>query len=672
MLRASIPIPAWLLLVFLIRTPQNTSSFSTRRQSALLISSSSSFSSISSSNSALFVGAQERRKAESLESGHHPLISLNLNLDSLAQGGASKRAQELLQRIEALHEEGYYAVSPDSVSYNSVLKAWVKYNSPEKALELLQRMEEKQELYETLHSGGGGNNVDDNNIKSGGVLNVISYNTVINAFAQNGRYLEAEQLLQRMQDQGRIVPNTVTFNSVLNAYSQSTDEDAPPKAEALLRKMTILDDIQVDTTSFNTVLHAYAKSKESSAPLRAQELLRHMETLALAGNAKVRPDVYSYTTVIQAWVAQLRHRYRRRESKSRGSHFDRGAPGASSSTSSGKETDAARAAKKLLEKMEEQKLQPNQVTYTSVMTALCWSGRPQDAHELLLNLLKRFEQQQAMVEESPSASSMLVKPDTITFSAVMDGWVKNAVTFPEAATKVMELLEIMKHWQALGHADMGPNSRTYTSVISALAKSRTWDACLRAKNLLAEIPDGGATVIHYNAVLDAFAKSPRADKAQLAKRVLEELMESPSLEPDLISFNTVISACAASFGDPELKKNSLTIATSVFNHICRSDDLHPSPYTFSVMIKALRKLTTREDVRNDLISKIFQICCKHGCLNAGVWQQVKNSIPFSDSTAILWKELLGGNLVNNDGGSDIPCLHLSDLPKEWKRNANKY
>lgn len=664
-------------ILVLALTCQNVASFSTARKQT---------QQQHSIDMALFVanpqqqhqGAQERRKAESLESGHHPLMSLNLNLDSLAQGGAAKRAQELLQRIEALYEEGYYAVSPDSVSYNSVLKAWVKNNSPEKALELLLSMEQKQENENNQeHSSSNSNN---NNIQQKeGVLNVISYNTVIYAYAQNGLYEQAEQLLRKMQENTdeTIVPDTVTFNSVLYAYAQSKALDAPPKAEALLREMMTDDnEAHVDTTSFNIVLHAWAKSKEHRAPYRAQELLQHMETLSLAGNTKVGPDVYSYTTAIQAWVAQLRHRNRRRENKSRGNHFDTAQTGTQKGNPN---TDAARAAKELLVKMEEQQLQPNQVTYTSVMTALCWSGKPEEAHELLLDLLKRFEQQQSLVEDSSSASSMLIKPDTITFSAVMDGWVKNTVKFPTASTRVLELFEIMKHWQSKGHADMGPNSRTYTSVISALAKSRTWDACLQAKGLLAEIP-GGATVIHYNAVLDAFAKSPRADKARHAKAVLEEMVEATnqhqqqqqgdgqsSVAPDIISFNTVISACAGSFGSPDLKRESLSVATSVFNHICRSDELKPSPYTFSVMIKTLRKLVPKEDIRQDFVSKIFLICCKHGCLNAGVWQQVKKSIPFGEDTKDLWTKLIGGEDRLLPDQSDV--LALADLPKEWKVNA---
>lgn len=598
--------------------------------------------------------AQERRKAESLERGHHPLMSLNLNLDSLARGGAAPRAQELLERIEALYKEGYYAVSPDVVSYNSVLNAWAKRNSPEKALELLQSLEEK-------HESNGPDNLSD--IQA----NVISYNTVIYAFAQNGLYKEAEQLLREMQQHpdDNMVPDTITFNAVLYAYAQSKEKDAPPRAEALLREMmTDENEAQVDTTSFNVVLHAWANSKEDRAAFRAQELLEHMETLSLAGNSKVRPDVYSYTTVIQAWVSQLRNRHFRRENHSRGNHFDKRAQKLAQNS----KTAAAEAANKLLKKMEEEQLHPNQVTYTSVMSALCFSGKPDEAHKLLLSLLARFEQQRAMVGESSSASSMLVKPDTIAFSAVMDGWVKNSNNFPDAASKVLQLLNLMKDWQAQGHEDMAPNSRTYTSVISSLAKSRTWDACLQAKDLLNNVP-GGPSVIHYNAVLDAFAKSPRADKARHAKALLEDMIRSDngpsSISPDLISFNSVLSACAGSFGSPDLRQESLATATLVFKHINQSSELEPSPYTFSVMIKALRKLVNDEDTKMDYVGKIFKLCCENGSLNAGVWQQLKKSIPQNESTESIWQSLL-------EPVAYSPNLQIADLPNEWKSNARKF
>ena len=56
-----------------------------------------------------------------------------MNLDALARANAAERAQELYNRIAALHQEGYYAVAPDVVSFNSVLKACQK--NPDAALQ---------------------------------------------------------------------------------------------------------------------------------------------------------------------------------------------------------------------------------------------------------------------------------------------------------------------------------------------------------------------------------------------------------------------------------------------------------------------------------------------------------------------------------------------------------
>eukprot|EP00549_Striatella_unipunctata_P017713 CAMPEP_0118712956 /NCGR_PEP_ID=MMETSP0800-20121206/25186_1 /TAXON_ID=210618 ORGANISM="Striatella unipunctata, Strain CCMP2910" /NCGR_SAMPLE_ID=MMETSP0800 /ASSEMBLY_ACC=CAM_ASM_000638 /LENGTH=41 /DNA_ID= /DNA_START= /DNA_END= /DNA_ORIENTATION= len=41
-----------------------------------------------------------------------------MNLDFLAKSGRANTAEEMLLRISALHKDGYYAVSPDAVSYN--------------------------------------------------------------------------------------------------------------------------------------------------------------------------------------------------------------------------------------------------------------------------------------------------------------------------------------------------------------------------------------------------------------------------------------------------------------------------------------------------------------------------------------------------------------------------
>lgn len=303
-------------------------------------------------------GADNRRR-ESLEQGNHPLISLNLNLDALAQSKAAGRAQELLERISLLYQEGYYDVSPDIVSYNSVLKAWKEENNPEKAFELLQQMLLADEINDDT-------------------VDVISFNTVILAFANTGNYPQALEMLRQMQQRADLPsPDTVTYNSVLYAYAQSSDQGTAIQAENLLREM--MDpkfNVTVDTTSFNTVIHAWSQMvKDNSnvaAAHRAQQLLDHMAQLAAAGNSNVEPDVYGYTTVIQAWA-------------------NCGQPLKS---------------QELLDRMTLKKegLVPNRYTYTAVMSSLAKAGKPAKA-EIILN---------EMMDAYTSGNTDL-KPDTGKF-----------------------------------------------------------------------------------------------------------------------------------------------------------------------------------------------------------------------------------------------------------------
>ena len=74
-----------------------------------------------------------------------------MNLDYLAKSGqrdAARRCEEMLLRIDALHDDGYYEKSPDVVSYNSVINAYAHARSAKEsrsanAKRLMERMKEK-------------------------------------------------------------------------------------------------------------------------------------------------------------------------------------------------------------------------------------------------------------------------------------------------------------------------------------------------------------------------------------------------------------------------------------------------------------------------------------------------------------------------------------------------
>ena len=517
------------------------------------------------------------RRNESLEQGRHPLWSLNLNLDSLAQAGAGSRAQELLKRIHALYTEGYYEVSPDIVSYNSVLKAWKEDEQPEAALELLETMirnEREDEEHEIATDSSPSNKT----IR----VDVISFNTVIAAFANEGNYHKALELLRKMQknshskqqsssdligDGDEFVeyfypdPDTITYNIVLYSLAQSNDIGTAAQAEDLLREMMMRKERTgvsvVDTTSFNTVLYAWSREREKGktvpvtatanttvtnggatakrtilkkqvsakvAAQRAEDLLTIMEELSEAGNLNVRPDAYSYTTTIQCWAKC-------------------------------NDPSVTKKAQDVLNRMIERNLQPNKLTYTALMNALSKAGQPERA-EYVLHQMTQAQHQ----------------PDTVAFSSIIDGWARiSSKDRPEAAARALQILETMKGNAARG---MGPTATTYTSVLTALAKSGLWDACDQALALLQDMEeeyavvadadfasslrDGGGggpseymshdpkrdkwslrpTNIHYNCVLNAYAQSSRSDKAIQAQKLMTVMENHSRLDcrPDTISY----------------------------------------------------------------------------------------------------------------------------------------
>ena len=554
------------------------------------------------------------RRRPTNNSINSPLQSLNIKLDSLAKSnqlGAAARAQELFQRIEALHQEGYYAVAPDVVSLNSVFNAWAQSNeefAAEKALQLLHANESLEP-------------------------NVISFNTIIWAFAKRGAAVEAHDLLHKMESDYGLQPDIISFNSLLYAYAQANQ---PDRAESLLKEMMRGLTAKPNTISFNTVLLAWSKSNANHTKVckRAEELLKHMELLYQAGNENVAPDVYSYTTVLSA-------------------------------LSTSKCVTAASRALKLLERMETHVV-PNAVTYTTVMTTLSRCGyrnAAQEAQKLLDRMIANYQ-----------AGNQDCKPDTVAFTAVISCWARGYEE-EDADQKALALLEQMKTMDGLE-----PNGLTYTSVLKALSRSQKGTAVQKAEELLNEMESafqhGNAalepTSIHYNVVMDVHAKSPYCDKAVQADRLYQRMMElgRDNAKPNIITYNSILRACANTFGNKSSKEAALTIATKSFQSILTSKDIEPSSITFLFFMKAIRKLVGDETGGNhgiskqhEMLAKCFRYCCRLGLLNDVVLQQAKLGCRSKAELATLLE-------LNADAFSPS-TISSSDLPAPWTCNAEQ-
>lgn len=244
----------------------------------------------------------------------------NLKLAKLANQSSGQQsasqarlALKLLRSMEA----------PDTVAYNSVLKAFAKlspvplegsnrFSAALQARVLLQEMgqvHEKQKLanqnwYAALTQGL----LDDEMVSQGppAVLvkpNIRSYCTVMDAYARIGSAVAAEkteELLHELQNLYETIgdealqPNLIAYNILLAAWSKVGGPGAADRCLALLREEMPLTP---DTISYNSALHAIALSGEANAGDRAEALLREMLEKTDTGLVNGR----SYTTCMDAW-----------------------------------------------------------------------------------------------------------------------------------------------------------------------------------------------------------------------------------------------------------------------------------------------------------------------------------------------------------------------------------
>eukprot|EP00979_Chaetoceros_neogracilis_P001878 scaffold341_cov235-Chaetoceros_neogracile.AAC.18 len=564
-----------------------------------------------------------------------------MNLDYLAKSGRAAHAEELLVRIEKLFAEGYYAIRPDSVSYNSVLNAYMLDDSPE-----YDSIREVQRLLERMKHLS-----EDEGLKCV-QPNIVTLNTVVGTFAKNGEPEKARQLLNDMEilyQQGDkdLGPNTITFNSVICAFARV---QKPQEAEEILKQMMAIsrkdnearaDEIKADAIAFNTVLHAWAVSGIRGAPQRAQQLLDHMTKLCNAGNDGVKPDVFSYTATLSSWAAAK------------------------------DEPQASDRALTLLHQMENQcalgneDICPNTVAYTAVITCLGRSGRPGaalQAYDILLEMDKRYRE-----------GNEDVRPDLILYSSVINAFACSGEDY--AGEKAVELLDHMITLAELGHKEFGPNTQVYCSVITALGKSMVRGNADTAHQLLSDMEkmyafgnnDVAPNTIIFNAVIDAWARSSFVHKALKAESLLhrmeDELEEGNIMyKPDIITYNSVISAGASSFGDKTVKSKAFRIAMDAFKRVQIADGILPTSRTYSLLLKAIRKLIASEDQRDTMSQKIIEYCLRDGLFNKFILTQLE----LTCSSRKVAYSILEGLGYEGSNPSD-----MQSIPFAWKCNTNR-
>ena len=359
----------------------------------------------------------------------------------------AKMAEAILERLvkeAAVHEN----IRVTATVYNQCMNAWSRSGDEKAALRV-------HDILKRMHSRH-----DEDPIKAP-EPDTISYNTLLHTWSVSNdeqATKQAEELIRIMQEKkrmnpnGAVIPTTWSYNLVMLAYANRVGEYGTAKAaeDWLLRlsELSVDNGPRPDTFSFNIVLLAWTNSGDEKGPDRALELLKLFIKLSNEGHDVV-PDASSFTTVISAYA-------------------QRG--------------DAMKA-QEVLYLTREVNL-PEQTDLTPCFNAVIdsWAkSSAEDAGHMAETVLREA------LSYSSESHGVIVKPNTITFTACLDAHLKS--DNPRALENAEQFLQKMIDDFRSGLWDTGPTTKTFNCIINAWSKSRPREQ-FRKGRILATSNDG--------------------------------------------------------------------------------------------------------------------------------------------------------------------------------------
>lgn len=207
---------------------------------------------------------------------------------TLAKNECLKKAEDCLNHLVQSYKSGVKSAKPDMTSFTTITIAYAKQGKPLEAEKILEQLEE---LYATTK---------ERRLRPSTTI----YNTIIDAWAKSNEEnsaLRAHSILKNMKNMtdALIRPDEVSYSGVINAYGRSNN---PKAAEALLEEIEsgVVKFVKPNTVIMNCVIDAWAKTNETDrfyAAQRAEAILERMEQES-ASNLLIKPDKISYTSVL--------------------------------------------------------------------------------------------------------------------------------------------------------------------------------------------------------------------------------------------------------------------------------------------------------------------------------------------------------------------------------------
>ncbi|KAF8659002.1 hypothetical protein HU200_058845 [Digitaria exilis] len=263
--------------------------------------------------------------------GCHPTTS---TFNTLIKGyGIVGKPEESQRVFDMMAIEG--SVRPNLTTYNILVKAWCDQRNLEEAWSIVGKMrasgvEPDIITYNTIASAYANNDETWRaeelilEIQTRARTSERTWGIIIGGYCREGRLEEALRCVRQMKDAG-VIPNVVIFNTLLKGFLDANDMAAVKNILGLMEQFGIKPDIVTYSHQLNTfsslghmakcmkvfdkmieagiepdpqVYSILAKGHvRAQQPEKAEELLLQMNQLG------VRPNVVTFTTVISGWCS---------------------------------------------------------------------------------------------------------------------------------------------------------------------------------------------------------------------------------------------------------------------------------------------------------------------------------------------------------------------------------
>merc|ERR1719482_1987312 len=375
-------------------------------------------------------------------------------------------------------------------------------------------------------------------MKDLGLVDVVSYNTLLKAYLKQGQILKARKLLSEMAA-SNIQANQVTYNEMLNALVSTKDRK---EMWALVREMNAIG-MKPNSVTCSIILKSLTAHSATDDVRQA---------MALIDNLQEDMDEVLFASVIEACVrvGQLDLLSSKlQQYAALGGMAALTAPTYGSMIKAyGRARDIERV-RELWHEMRRRHVTPTSITLGCVIDALVNNGFPDEA----LSLVRE-------IREDETCRDIL---NTVIYSTLLKGFAQ-----ARQPGRVQDVFEEMKEM------GIACNTVSYNTMLDANARTGRMD---RADELFREMVDSGVSpdVITYSTLVKGYCQAGDIDQGFM---VLKDMVVKGVHEPDEILYNSLLDGCA--------KQHRVDDALKLVEDM-HKNNVRPSNFTLSILVKLL-------------------------------------------------------------------------------------